>query len=191
MPAFFIAPCCEPLSYCSGRRARNGGRGYSLISRLQRLSRTSTETLGRGLVWLEPALTASALEKIVSEMPSSNERRRFRRITFDALTRLYQGDLAWDTQLLDISLRGILVKRPDQFEIADASVPFEATIKLEDGEHTIIMSLELAHQGADQLGFKCDYIDLESITYLKRLIELNLGNHESLERELSALLERD
>ncbi len=124
----------------------------------------------------------------MSDNNLADDRRRFRRVTFDAQTRLYQGDQIWDTQLQDISLRGILVQRPDTFDQADPSAPFEATIKLADSDHTIIMSLELAHQNNGLLGLKCDYIDLESVTYLRRLIELNLGDHTLLERELSALL---
>ena len=127
----------------------------------------------------------------MSNTTQNDDRRRFRRVTFDASTRIYQGDGSWSTQLLDISLRGILVKRPIGFEAADHDAPFEATIKLENDEHTIIMSLELAHQHGEQLGFKCEYIDLDSITFLKRLIELNLGDHTLLERELAALVHRD
>ncbi len=119
------------------------------------------------------------------------ERRRFTRITFDAQTRLYQGDRFWDTQLQDISFRGILIKRPADFSEADENAPFEATIKLIDAEHTIILTLHLAHQDSESLGFTCGYIDLDSVTYLKRLVELNLGSPELLERELSALLDLD
>jgi hypothetical protein len=34
----------------------------------------------------------------------------------------------------------------------------------------------------------CKEIDLDSISHLRRLIELNLGDQEELERELGALL---
>lgn len=122
---------------------------------------------------------------------SAQERRRFARITFDAHTRLYQGDRFWDTQLQDISFRGILVKRPSDFAEADASAPFEATIKLIDAEHSIILTLTLAHHDHQSLGFTCGYIDLDSVTYLRRLVELNLGSPELLERELTALIHQD
>ena len=125
----------------------------------------------------------------MTSSPSAQERRRFTRITFDAQTRLYQGDRFWDTQLQDISFRGILVKRPADFNEADESAPFEATIKLIDAEHTIILTLNLAHHGGQSLGFTCGYIDLDSVTYLKRLVELNLGSPELLERELTALID--
>jgi hypothetical protein len=41
----------------------------------------------------------------------------------------------------------------------------------------------------DQLvGFECQAIDLDSITHLKRLVELNLGDEGLLHRELITLL---
>jgi hypothetical protein len=43
----------------------------------------------------------------------------------------------------------------------------------------------------DLLGFVCRHIDLESISHLRRLVELNLGDESLLERELAALGEED
>lgn len=51
------------------------------------------------------------------------------------------------------------------------------------------MQVELTHEAKGQLGFVCTNIDLDSIKHLRRLIELNLGDQEELERELGALLE--
>ena len=39
------------------------------------------------------------------------------------------------------------------------------------------------------IGFHCQLIDLDSITHLKRLVELNLADEGLLHRELSALLD--
>jgi hypothetical protein len=39
-----------------------------------------------------------------------------------------------------------------------------------------------------QVGVQCGSIDLESITHLRRLVEMNLGGGSLLERELKALL---
>jgi hypothetical protein len=49
------------------------------------------------------------------------------------------------------------------------------------------MDVVIAHQQNDELGVRCVDIDLDSITHLRRLVELNLGETELLERELSAL----
>ena len=50
------------------------------------------------------------------------------------------------------------------------------------------MDVHLAHDDHQQLGFECENIELESVTHLRRLIELNLADEEELERELAALI---
>jgi hypothetical protein len=42
--------------------------------------------------------------------------------------------------------------------------------------------------GKDHLGFVCKHIELDSVTHLRRLIELNIADHDELERELGALM---
>jgi hypothetical protein len=49
------------------------------------------------------------------------------------------------------------------------------------------MDVLIAHHENEELGLHCKDIDIDSITHLRRLIELNLGNPALLERELSAL----
>jgi hypothetical protein len=49
------------------------------------------------------------------------------------------------------------------------------------------MDVEVAHQENDEMGLNCKDIDVDSITHLRRLVELNLGDPKLLERELSAL----
>ena len=116
----------------------------------------------------------------------SEDKRHFSRILFDASCTLHQNNKEWKTELLDISLRGILVKRPDPLD-ADFDKPFEAVISLSEAGDSIIMSIKLMHQEPNHLGFECEYIDIDSITHLKRLVELNLGDHDLLNRELGAL----
>ncbi len=117
---------------------------------------------------------------------SAADKRHFSRIIFDAKCILHQGDNQWAAELLDISLRGVLIKSPD-LSNAILDKPFEAIIALSNAGESIIMSLKLAHQESTHLGFECEYIDIDSITHLKRLIELNLGNPELLNRELGTL----
>jgi hypothetical protein len=50
------------------------------------------------------------------------------------------------------------------------------------------MQGELVHREGHQVGLRCREIDIESIAHLRRLVELNLGDEDLLERELSALI---
>lgn len=118
---------------------------------------------------------------------SHADRRRFKRIAFDAKTELRQGDKRWQVQLVDLSLKGLLIERPQPWQ-ADAEEAFAVDIKLSNEVH-VQMDVRLTHDDHEQLGFVCEHIGLESISHLRRLIELNLADHDELERELAALIE--
>jgi PilZ domain len=115
------------------------------------------------------------------------DRRRFKRIAFDAVTELSQGEYIWPVKLIDLSLKGLLIEQPEPW-LGDKSKDFCVDIHLSEEVH-ITMDVHLTHEDRGQLGFVCRHIDLESIECLRRLIELNLGDPEELERELGALIE--
>jgi len=116
---------------------------------------------------------------------SPSDRRRFQRIEFDAATELVQGGRRWPVELHDLSLKGLLVRRPEGWD-ADAEQPFEARVRLAD-DAEVRMEVAMTHEEGDLIGFVCQHIDLDSIAHLRRLVELNLGDEALLERELAAL----
>jgi hypothetical protein len=118
---------------------------------------------------------------------SNADRRRFKRIAFDAKTELRQGEKRWQVQLVDLSLKGMLIERPEPWT-AEPDEPLSADIKLSNEVH-VQMDVHLTHDDHGQLGFVCEHIGLDSISHLRRLIELNLADHDELERELAALIE--
>lgn len=118
------------------------------------------------------------------------QRRRFSRIFFDASATLECGTGRCEAQLLDISLRGALLGIRGDIALLPGSVcQFELCL----GEHDerISMTAEIAHMenvpGLRRIGIHCREMDLDSITHLRRLVELNLGNDDLLHRELAAL----
>lgn len=113
------------------------------------------------------------------------DRRHFSRIAFTASTRLSQGAKFWDVELIDLSLRGLLVAAPENWD-ADTELPFAVTISLAN-DTRIIMSLHWVHTQNQRIGFVCEHIDIDSITHLRKLVELNIGDASLLERELAAL----
>ncbi|MCO8311263.1 PilZ domain-containing protein [Pseudomonas mandelii] len=116
-----------------------------------------------------------------------SDRRRFKRIAFNAQTELSQNGHRWPVQLLDLSLKGMLIQRPEPW-LGNREQTFSVDIHLSD-DIEIKMDMELTHEDQGQLGFVCKHISLESIERLRRLIELNLGDPRELERELGALIE--
>ncbi|MFA7554058.1 MAG: PilZ domain-containing protein [Spongiibacteraceae bacterium] len=113
------------------------------------------------------------------------ERRHFSRIEFDSIILLKQGAKQWPAQLIDLSLKGLLIQEPQGWD-ADTAQLIDAHIKLDD-DTSIIMSIIWRHTFNKQAGFECEHIDIDSIIHLRRLIELNLGDENLLERELIAL----
>ncbi len=120
---------------------------------------------------------------------TANNRRRFQRIAFDAATELVQGEQRWDVELHDLSLKGLLIKAPEGWS-GDPERPFFASISLA-ADTLVQMEVLQARSDNQQLGFVCVHIDLDSISHLRRLVELNLGDGSLLERELAALGEED
>ncbi|PID42918.1 MAG: PilZ domain-containing protein [Gammaproteobacteria bacterium] len=119
----------------------------------------------------------------------SPERRNFSRVSFAANSTLYQGDHVWQCTVLDLSLKGVLINVEEGWD-GDKASPFELKILLSEDEMDIIlMSTIVVHQEKTLIGMETRYIDLDSITHLKRLVELNIGNDTLLERELGALIE--
>jgi len=115
-----------------------------------------------------------------------SEHRHFTRIPFDAQTTVSQGNHSWPVDLIDISLNGVLFKQPDVWNI-HPGMPLIIDIHLTDNTH-IKMQCNLVHINPTYVGCQCTHIDLDSITLLKRLIELNLGSDKYIERELAALI---
>ncbi|WP_342653615.1 PilZ domain-containing protein [Pseudomonas sp. F3-2] len=118
---------------------------------------------------------------------SHEDRRRFKRISFDARTELTQGDKSWPVHLIDLSLKGLLIERPSPW-LGDPDKSFIVDIHL-NVDIDVQMEVRLTHDDHNHLGFVCEHIGLDSVTHLRRLIELNLADHDELERELAALIE--
>lgn len=114
------------------------------------------------------------------------EKRRFKRFGFDAKAILRKNGQEWSTKLLDICLNGILLHTPEGWQ-ADLHDIFEVEIIFSNSESLITATVSLAHAEKGRVGFKVDNIDLDSVSHLRRLVELNLGSSDLLDRELSHL----
>ncbi len=114
------------------------------------------------------------------------EKRRFSRVPFEADVTLSRGEHQWRTTLLDISLNGVLVRRPDDWQ-AEKGDRFTLELIFTDSGALITGEVEVAHAEHDHVGFHMVNIDVESVAHLRRLMELNLGDPEIMDRELAAL----
>ena len=115
------------------------------------------------------------------------DRRIFTRVPFEVDARLCNARMAIDTPLLDLSLKGAMLQRPTEFA-GEIGERFMLDVPLGDGAVVIHLEVSLVHLEGATMGFRCELIDLASISHLRRLLELNLGDGELLERELGELV---
>ena len=121
-------------------------------------------------------------------MATKQQKRHFTRVPFDADVRLVkQSGEAWDSRLFDISLKGALIEAPNGWS-ADRGDEFLLEIFLAGEDIKIDMNVSVAHIGDGRAGFHCEFIDIDSISHLHRLMELNMGDEAQLEREISDMI---
>ncbi|MGL1958936.1 MAG: PilZ domain-containing protein [Colwellia sp.] len=113
-------------------------------------------------------------------------RRQFSRILFSIKAQLIVEDNTYPVSIHDISLNGALVsaihaEQPIKGKLGTLS------FELSDGESTVTMHIAVVHEHKDETGLQCNAIDIDSITHLRRLVELNLGDSEQLNKELNQL----
>jgi len=122
----------------------------------------------------------------MSDTQPITEHRHHQRILFETPVRMNIKGEKLRSTAIDISLKGALIKRPDDWA-ADVGDSGLLQIELNNGEIVIEMEVTVAHCEDAHVGFHCDHIDIDSITHLRRLVELNLGDEELLNRELAHL----
>ena len=115
-----------------------------------------------------------------------HERRHFVRVSFDAPALLTTATDAFSVHVLDLSLKGALIMAPAEAAL-EAGMLCQITIPLAETGNHIAMSTEVAHVQGLHIGLLCRGIDLDSVTHLRRLIELQLGDPALLERDLGEL----
>ena len=117
----------------------------------------------------------------------TDERRNHSRIAFHTSARLILDGDSINVVVLDISLKGALIELPSTRTVSQGATG-TLQVVLSEIDDPINMSIRVAHHEGGRVGLLCIAIDIDSVTHLRRLVELNLGDQELLERELSALI---
>lgn len=119
---------------------------------------------------------------------TTGDKRRFTRVLHDSHVTISNDAGTWHSQLIDISLKGALVVKPEDWRAGQGE---KFTLDIELGDIAdIVIHMEgaaVAHAKKNSIGFECLDIDVDSIAHLKRLMELNLGDAGLVHRELYAL----
>lgn len=116
------------------------------------------------------------------------EKRRFGRIPFGSTVQLQSQGIAVEGALEDISLNGARVRLAgDEHTISPDDLVFSLSLT-PDGP-TLCFPAQVMHSEDGCVGLRFTAADPESFSHLIRLLELNTGDEEQLERELRELSE--
>jgi hypothetical protein len=113
--------------------------------------------------------------------------RRFRRVPFEAEMQLAVDNRSWNCRLLDIALKGVLLESSMPLAPAIGTVA-SLSLPLPGSPIVLAFDAELAHREENRLGFKFLHENLETLTHLRTLLELNTGDPEGVRSEMLAWL---
>ena len=115
--------------------------------------------------------------------------RRFSRVPFHATAQLLVQGRIIAVSLLDIALKGALLATaaPEGLRLQEKC---RLMLTLTDDGDAITMDGSIAHLDGTQVGFQCLEIDISNMTRLRRLLELNTGDVDLVDRELGQLIQR-
>lgn len=114
------------------------------------------------------------------------EKRRFSRIIYQAPAQLEQRDLRLNATIQDLSLHGLLLQA-EGLDTLNPALLVDVCFSFHQSEQEITLTAQIVDVTQDQIRLKITNIGIESISQLKRFIELNVGNNELLNRELDHL----
>lgn len=115
--------------------------------------------------------------------------RRFRRIPFEAQVSLNIDQKVWAGELMDVAMKGALVSTIEPLPIAP-DTPCSLCISLPGTPISLDFEVQLIHSEDNHYGFKFISENLETLTHLRKLIELNTGDAETTRSELSEWLDK-
>lgn len=119
-----------------------------------------------------------------------DDKRFFKRVKFESTSQIEINNKSHAAELLDISLRGALLS-------ADKELPMKEGehgvlyIHLPQSDITMTFDAKLVHNNnAGNYGFKFLTEDIDTITHLRRLLELNMGEEGDIGVEISHWLKK-
>ena len=113
-------------------------------------------------------------------------RRQFTRILFSIQAELAIDEHCLGVNIIDLSLNGALLCADTQEAIFSNKMGL-LSFRLNQADEKIIMNVVVVHQEKKDIRVQCSGIDIDSVSSLRRLIELNLADEEQFNKELSKL----
>ena len=116
----------------------------------------------------------------------TDEKRRFTRIPFDCRVKLEDSEgKSAEGHLVDVSIKGMQVQI-DNYEPLSSPAKFQVVLGEPAPSFTIEGEAEIARASEDgHLGLFLLKIDIDGLTHLRRLVELNTGDPEQTTEEIT------
>jgi len=99
---------------------------------------------------------------------------------------LIHEDKQWPCEIIDISLRGCLLRFKHTWEQRNIEAIYTLTMQTPDISE-FIMNLSISHVIDNEVGFKCEHIDIDNSTLLHHLLGAAPETDRLLARELIEL----
>ena len=111
------------------------------------------------------------------------EKRYFSRINFTAHSQIEFNNKVYEGNLLDLSLKGALLSFKEQvpLKMNDCCV---IRISLHSSDIKLVFDAELTHIHKENMGFKFLSEDVDTMTHLRNLLSLNVGDYDKITDEL-------
>ncbi|WP_059021474.1 PilZ domain-containing protein [Vibrio coralliirubri] len=114
------------------------------------------------------------------------ERRQFSRVIYQVPTEISQGHVNVSGSVQDLSLHGLLIQCNESKQLSH-DVPVQVRFKLENSDINIQLEATIVSTINTSMRLRIEHLDIDSISHLKRLVELNVGDDELLYREIEHL----
>ena len=111
------------------------------------------------------------------------EKRDYLRVPFNCHSKIIIVDRCYACELIDISLRGVLLEIDPAEDIGLGSL-CHIDIAFASCDIHLKFDAQLLHREEKHYGFKIESLDVDSLTHLRRLLELNYGDADEIDQEL-------
>ena len=117
-----------------------------------------------------------------------SEKRHFQRVPFDTVALVINAGQVHSCDLIDLALQGAMFNAPDRLPLKCGD-QCGLSIFLPSADLTLEFDGELVHQEGSNYGFRFTGEDEVTLAHLRRLLELNSGDAQEIDREFTDWLE--
>jgi len=111
------------------------------------------------------------------------ERCQFSRVVYQVPTEISQEHINESGLVQDLSLHGLLIQC-DELQLFSQDSPVHVSFKLANSDINIQSEATIVSTINTSMRLRIEHLDIDSISHLKSLVELNVGDDELLSREI-------